>query len=85
MARPGAVPGHSKADAVRIAMNQEAVADGSIAARRIGTADNPVDFGTKPIRGAKFLKSALMLTNAASAVPPLTSVAEFIVRAKALL
>ena len=84
MARPGAVPGQSKPDAVRIAMNQEAVADGEIAPRRIATADNPVDYGTKAIGGAKFTKSVLMLTNAASAVAPLTPVAEFIKRAKAL-
>ena len=85
MAKPHATPSKAKADAVRIGINQELADSGIAKGMRIKTDVNPVDFGTKPIGGSKFLKSASFLVNEASAVPPRTTAATFIERAKSLL
>ena len=78
MSRPGAVPGRSKGDLIRIELNQEIVRDGHARPLKISTDKNPIDYGTKPIGGKKYLKSIEFLINLAMAVAPRKTIALFI-------
>ena len=84
MAKPGAMPGKSKTEAIRVSINQELVRAGVASYKKIKTATNPIDFGTKAIGGTKFIKSATFLINSEMRVPPRTTTAAFIRNAIAM-